>query len=75
MERCHYPGTISSDTRGGGPWYCRHHAFGVDQSEGGRIVAESRTWRHGTPVPSRVKPGLMPKAPIREPGADESEAA
>jgi hypothetical protein len=71
MERCRYPGSVSPGTRGEGPWFCRHHFICGDASEGGRIVAESREWHMGDPVPSRVRP-----APImREPGADEELAA
>lgn len=55
MERCHYPGSVSHDTHGGGPWYCRHHFFCSEQSEGGRIVAQSRKWKPGDPIPPRMR--------------------
>jgi hypothetical protein len=71
MERCRYPGSMSHDTRGNGPWYCRHHFFCGDQSDGGRIVAESRAWKAGELVPARLRPAPV----VREPGADEAEAA
>lgn len=69
MERCHYPGSISHGTRGEGPWYCRHHFFCADQSEGGKIVAEARKWNFGELVPNRARP-VNPRAQAQEePGA------
>lgn len=71
IERCNYPGAISHGTRGEGPWFCAQHFFCGDASSGGKIVAESRSWRTGEDVP---RPYRQP-APMREPGADEGLAA
>lgn len=71
-ERCNYPGSMSHGTRGEGPWYCRHHFFCGDAGEGARIVAGARMYRVGELVPPLLR---TPPRPMREPGADESEAA
>lgn len=43
-EQCHYPGTISHNTQGLGPWYCRFHAeIGIGSAYGQQVVVESRT--------------------------------
>lgn len=41
-ERCHWPGSCSTDTHGGGPWYCTAHNDCDDMEKGLRIVVESR---------------------------------
>lgn len=44
-ERCRYPGSISAQTNGGGPWYCSLH-FGCDSGIAGHdIVLASRSYR------------------------------
>lgn len=40
-QRCHYAGTISDSTTGGGPWFCRHHHGLGDAAHGARIVVQS----------------------------------
>lgn len=41
-QRCHYPGTHSDSTQGGGPWYCAGHAKCTDGKLGHDIVEQSR---------------------------------
>jgi hypothetical protein len=54
-DRCRYVGTITADTRGGGPWFCVGHFGCTDPAHGERIVDESQTkrgddWSAGTIV-------------------------
>ena len=46
-ERCHYAGTMSPNTAGGGPWYCPGHYACDDGAHGQRIVDESRRLMYG----------------------------
>jgi hypothetical protein len=46
-ERCHYAGTMSPNTTGGGPWYCPGHYACDDGAHGQRIVDESRRAMYG----------------------------
>ena len=46
-ERCHYAGTMSPNTSGGGPWYCPGHFACDDAAHGQRIVDESRRLMYG----------------------------
>lgn len=47
-ERCRYPGTLSPNTRGGGPWFCRGH-FGCDDPVlGAQIVSQSNNYARPT---------------------------
>jgi hypothetical protein len=48
-ERCHYPGSISPDTRGSSRWFCAAHFRCADGAEGAQIVEESRGFVRGTP--------------------------
>lgn len=45
-ERCHYAGSMSESTVGGGPWYCGEHYFAMQrehaQSVGADIVERSK---------------------------------
>lgn len=41
-DRCRYFGTISGDTKGAGPWYCREHYGCAGQIEGASILERSR---------------------------------
>lgn len=44
-EQCHYPGTISFNTQGMGPWYCRFHAVnGITAHHGEQVVIASRDY-------------------------------
>jgi len=44
-DRCRYAGAITTDTKGGGPWFCVGH-FGCDNPAlGARIVEESKSVR------------------------------
>jgi hypothetical protein len=46
--RCRYPGSISTNTHEGGPYYCRLH-FGCDDGHWGATVVEaSKDYRHPT---------------------------
>lgn len=46
-EQCSYPGTISFNTQGMGPWYCRFHSQpDISQSYGAQVVEQSRTYVH-----------------------------
>lgn len=48
-RQCMYPGTMSTNTHEGGPWYCHHH-FACDSAAFGSAVVEaSRDYRHPTP--------------------------
>jgi hypothetical protein len=48
-EQCHYPGTISHNTVGLGPWYCRFHVTpDISQHYGEQVVRESRNYRQLT---------------------------
>lgn len=40
-SRCHYPGTFSDSTNGGGRWYCSAHDRESDPSMGAAIVHKS----------------------------------
>lgn len=40
-QRCHYVGTFSSNTLGGGPFYCRGHDGEVSPEVGAQIVEQS----------------------------------
>lgn len=44
-ERCRFPGSISSSTRAGGPWFCSAHFRCRDPITGADIVEESRHYR------------------------------
>jgi hypothetical protein len=49
-ERCRYPGTMSTNTHEGGPYYCRLH-FGCDDGMwGATVVTASRDYVHPTPA-------------------------
>jgi len=39
--RCHYPGTWSESTNGGGRWYCTAHASGMSQALAAEVVKQS----------------------------------
>ena len=41
-SRCHYPGTFSSATTGGGKWYCSAHDHESDPAMGAAIVHKSQ---------------------------------
>ena len=44
--RCRYPGTISHNTQGMGPWYCRFHAKpDLSASYGEQVVIESKGYQ------------------------------
>jgi hypothetical protein len=46
--RCRYPGSISTNTHEGGPYYCRLH-FGCDDGSWGATVVEaSKDYTHPT---------------------------
>lgn len=60
--RCRYPGGISHNTLGGGPWYCRDHFHNADPVVGAKIVDDSI---HG--VPQRVS-APNPPVPPQQPG-------
>jgi hypothetical protein len=47
-ERCTYPGSISTNTKEGGPYYCRLHFGCRDGAYGAQIVEASRDYRHPT---------------------------
>lgn len=48
-ERCKYPGSMSTNTHAGGPYYCRLH-FGCESAQLGAIIVEaSRDYHHPTP--------------------------
>lgn len=45
-ERCHYPGTISHNTQGLGPWFCHFHSqSGISAHYGEQIVNASRDYK------------------------------
>lgn len=80
-EQCHYPGSVSRSTLGGGPWYCSSHALGPDGHEGAQIVFQSRGFRVGDERVAPPKPQHSPRPPMpvidaqfevvkEEPGAD-----
>lgn len=54
-ERCHYPGSISSGTRGEGPWRCRFHFFCDDAVMGQRFIEESRDFFRGDAPPTEYQ--------------------
>ncbi len=48
QDRCRYPGSISTNTHEGGPYYCRLH-FGCESGHfGAQIVEASQDYRHPT---------------------------
>lgn len=45
-EQCGYPGTISHNTQGMGPWYCRFHSQSdITQQYGAQVVQQSRFYQ------------------------------
>lgn len=46
-ERCHYPGSLSFETRGPSKWFCRGHLFCTDGATGQQIIEESRGFERG----------------------------
>jgi hypothetical protein len=44
-KRCRYPGNISSNINGAGPWYCRWHDGCDDPVHGARLVEESQNYQ------------------------------
>lgn len=47
--RCRYPGSLSSNTGPGGPWYCRPHYDCKDAMLGASIVDASADYTHQVP--------------------------
>lgn len=72
-KRCRYPGSLSSNTNGAGPWYCRYHFGCTDPVIGAQILDESQEYKpvtkgdqereHSEAVAKRLKAkGLDQKA-------------
>lgn len=49
-QRCRYPGSMSSNTHEGGPWYCSLHFACESAAYGASIVEASRDYQHPTPA-------------------------
>ena len=45
-EQCRYPGSISRNTNGHGPWYCAAHDDCRSGAHGAQIVEVSRNYKH-----------------------------
>lgn len=50
---CCFPGSISADARGKGPWFCRFHFFAKDGEESVNYARQSQGYRAGDTVPVR----------------------
>ena len=40
-KRCHYAGSWSDSTKGGGPWYCLEHSRNPDPEFGYKVILKS----------------------------------
>lgn len=47
-RQCRYPGSISPNTRDGGPWYCALHYACDSAAYGAEVVRASMDYRHPT---------------------------
>lgn len=63
-ERCRFPGTISSNTNGHGPWYCAGHDGCRDPLMGAAIVDRSLGYR----PPTVAELDAAHLAKLRDPG-------
>lgn len=45
-ERCRFPGTMSTNVKGGGPWFCSAHHRCSDPIAGADVVEASRGYHH-----------------------------
>jgi len=75
-EQCRYPGSISTNTHEGGPYFCRLH-FGCDDGHWGATVVEaSKDYLHPTDAELRAEHTKRANAYAAEQGlerhADES---
>jgi len=48
-HRCRYPGSMSTNMGGTGPWYCRLHYGCKDPIFGAQIIQASMDYKHPTP--------------------------
>lgn len=68
QARCKYPGSISTNTREGGPYYCRLH-FGCESGHfGSQIVEASRDYQHPTAEEVSAKHTLEAKERLKDKG-------
>ena len=44
--RCLYPGSISHNISGAGPWFCRWHFDCTDPIYGMQVIDQSKSYRH-----------------------------
>lgn len=42
--RCRFPGSLSTSTIGGGPWFCKYHVRTEDLETGKDIAEKSQQW-------------------------------
>lgn len=69
-RRCLYPGSISTNTHEGGPWYCGLHFQCDSASFGATVVDASRDYRHPTPEEMEAEHLERAKASLKARGLD-----
>ena len=75
-ERCRYPGSMSTNTHEGGPYFCREHFACKDPMWGATVVEASRDYRHVEPggpeylaaATQKAKAALEGSGMARQPG-------
>jgi hypothetical protein len=73
-HRCHYPGTVSENTTGGGPFYCSHHAAILHDTGSAAFGAEIvEASRRAHPSPGWWTPGFQRQASV-EGASDAAES-
>ena len=72
-ERCHYPGSMSTNTGSGGPYFCRLHFACSDPIYGADVVAASRDYKHPTEAESMAAHTQQAKANLEAYGLARGE--